>query len=196
MTSKTVTELLEETGVIMKGHFLLTSGKHSGCFLQCSQLLQHPQYTAIIAGQMAEPFKDHDLRAVIGPAMGGIILAYETARALGARALFAEPSGGKMILRRGFKIEAGEKVLVVEDAVTTGGSVQKVINLLLELQAEPVGVAAIIDRSAGKVDFGLPAHFLLSMEVASYDADDCPFCRSGKALQKPKGQYICPAQKK
>ena len=187
MKSKSVNELLEETGVIMKGHFLLTSGKHSGCFLQCSQLLQYPQYTAVIATQLAEPFRDLAVKSVIGPAMGGIILAYETARSLGARALFAEPSGEKMILRRGFNIEAGEKVLVVEDAVTTGGSVQKVINLLLDLQAEPVGVAAIIDRSAGKVHFGLPAHFLLSMAVASYDAVDCPLCHSGVALQKPKG---------
>ncbi len=187
MKIESITELLEEKGVIMKGHFLLTSGKHSDCFLQCSQLLQYPQHTAVIAGQMADPFRDCAVKTVIGPAMGGVILAYETARALGARALFAEPSGEKMILRRGFKIEAGEKVLVVEDAVTTGGSVQKVINLLLELQAEPVGVAAIIDRSAGKVDFGLPAHFLLSMAVASYDAGDCPFCRSGMPLQKPKG---------
>ena len=187
MTSKTVAELLEETGVIMKGHFLLTSGKHSGCFLQCSQLVQYPQHTAVIADRMAEPFRDHAVKTVIGPAKGGIILAYETARVLGVRALFAEPSGEKMVLRRGFKIKPGEKVLVVEDAVTTGGSVQKVINLLLELQAEPVGVAAIIDRSAGKVDFSLPAHFLLSMEVAAYEADDCPFCRSGVVLQKPKG---------
>jgi orotate phosphoribosyltransferase len=185
--SKTVTELLEETGVIMNGHFLLTSGKHSGCFLQCSQLLQHPQYTAVIASQMAEPFRDHAVKTVIGPAMGGVILAYETARVLGIRALYAEPSGGKMALRRGFKIEGGEKVLVVEDAVTTGGSVQKVIKLLLELQAEPVGVSAIIDRSAGKVDFGLPAHYLLSLEVASYDAGDCPLCRSRLTLQMPKG---------
>lgn len=186
MKREAVTELLEKTGVLINGHFLLTSGRHSSCFLQCSQLLQYPKYTAEIAALMAEPFKTHDIKTVIGPAMGGVVIAYEIARALGARALFAEPFEGKMILRRGFKIEPGEKVLVVEDAVTTGGSVQKVINLLLGLQAVPVGVSIIVDRSAGLVDFDQPVHALLSMDLPSYNPDECPLCQKGVPLEKPK----------
>jgi orotate phosphoribosyltransferase len=184
--SETVAKLLEKTGVIKNGHFLLTSGRHSSRFLQCSQLLQYPQYTAKIAALMAEPFLTRNVEIVIGPAMGGVVIAYETARALGARALYAEQVEGKMLLRRGFKIDPGEKVLVVEDAVTTGGSVQKVINLLLGLQAVLVGVSVIIDRSAGSVDFGQPTHALLSMDLPLYNPDDCPLCLAGMPLQKPK----------
>jgi len=186
MKHEAVAELLDQTGAIMKGHFLLTSGRHSSCFLQCSQLLQHPQYTAKIAALMAEPFRTDGVETVIGPAMGGIVIAYETARILGARAIFAEPFERKMILRRGFKIDPGEKVLIVEDAVTTGGSVQKVINLLIRLQAVPVGVSTIIDRSAGVVGFNLPTHSLCSMELPSYEQDNCPLCQTGVPLQKPK----------
>lgn len=186
MKREKVVELLEKTGVMMKGHFLLTSGRHSSSFLQCAQLLQYPQHTAEIAALIADPFKDAAVKTVIGPAMGGVIIAYETARILGARALFAEPIKGEMVLRRGFKIDPGEKVLVVEDAVTTGGSVQKVINLLLGFEAIPVGVSMIIDRSAGLVDFGLPAHSLLAMDLPSYNPGDCPLCLSGVPLQKPK----------
>ncbi len=181
-------ELLKQTGVIMEGHFLLTSGRHSGRFLQCSQLLQYPQHAEKVCRMMAEPFKDKQIETVIGPAMGGVILSYETARALGTRALFAERAEGEsMALRRGFKIAAGEKVLVVEDAISTGGSVQKVLNLLKQTGAEVAGVSIMIDRTSGKVDFGVPLQALLSMEIESYSPEECPLCREGVPLQKPKG---------
>lgn len=181
-------ELLKQTGVIMEGHFLLTSGRHSARFLQCSQLLQYPWHTEQVCRLMAEPFKKEQVETVIGPAMGGVILSYETARALGARAIFAERAEeGRMVLRRGFQISAGEKVLVVEDAVSTGGSVQKVLDLLAQSGAEAVGVSVIIDRTSGKVDFGLPMQALLSMEVESFAPEECPLCREGILLQKPKG---------
>ena len=170
----------------MEGHFLLTSGKHSGRFLQCSQLLQYPEYTAEVCRLMAKPFEQDNITAVIGPAMGGVILAYETARAINARALYAEPAEGKMVLRRGFKLTKKDRVLVVEDAVTTGGSVQKVLDLLKTLEVEVVGVAVLIDRSGGKVDFGLSAHYLLSMNIDSFDPEACPLCKAGIPLQKPK----------
>ncbi len=176
--------LLKETGVLMEGHFLLTSGKHSGRFLQCSQLLQYPEYTAEVCRLMAKPYEKDNITAVIGPAMGGVILAYETARALHARALYAEPAEGKMVLRRGFKLTKKDRVLVVEDAVTTGGSVQKVLDLLSTLEVEAVGVAVLIDRSGGKVDFGMPAHYLLSMNIDSFDPGTCPLCEAGIPLQK------------
>ncbi len=179
--------LLKQTGVIMEGHFLLTSGRHSTCFLQCAQLLQYPQHAEKVCRLMAEPFRDENIDTVIGPAMGGVILSYETARALGARALFAERTGeGKMALRRGFRVEAGEKVLVVEDAITTGGSVQKVLDLLAGTGAEIAGVSIMIDRTSGQVDFGVPLKTLLSMEIESYAPEDCPLCRKKIPLQKPK----------
>ncbi len=181
-------ELLKQTGVIMEGHFLLTSGRHSGRFLQCSQLLQYPQHAEKVCRMMAEPFKDKQINTVIGPAMGGVILSYETARALGARALFAERTAeGTMAFRRGFQVAAGEKVLVVEDAITTGGSVQKVLDLLKQTGVEVAGVSIMIDRTSGKVDFGVPMQALLSMEIESYEPAECPLCREGVPLEKPKG---------
>lgn len=187
MKGKIVTDLLKKTGVIMEGHFLLTSGRHSATFLQCSQLLQYPEHSATICRLMAEPFQNMPVDSVIGPAMGGIIPAYEVARILGTRALYAEPAGSKMILRRGFILEAGERVLVAEDAVSTGGSVQKVIDLLKECRAEAVGVTVMIDRTGGNLNLGLPTAALLQMAIESFDAQDCPLCRAGLPLQKPKG---------
>ncbi len=186
MNRSKISDLLKKTGVIMEGHFLLTSGRHSDLFLQCSQLLQYPELTAKVCRMMAEPFKNEKIETVIGPAMGGVILSYEVARSLGARALFAEPSGGEMILRRGFRVDAGEKVLVVEDAVTTGGSVQKVLDLLDNLGVELAGVSVMIDRTAGKLNFGVTTRALLTMDVFSYSPENCPLCRKGIPLQKPK----------
>lgn len=186
MNEKEIEQLLKDTGVIMDGHFLLTSGLHSSRFMQCSQLLQYPGQTEKVCRMLAEPYLEQEITAVIGPAMGGVILAYETARALGARALYAEPAEGKMVLRRGFKISPDEKVLVVEDAVTTGGSVRKVLDLLECIDIAAAGVAVMVDRSAGLVDFGLPTHSLLQVEIQSYIPDECPLCLEGIPLQKPK----------
>lgn len=177
---------MKNTGVLMEGHFLLTSGRHSDRFLQCSQLLQYPVYTTEICKLIAKPFENSNITAVIGPAMGGVILAYEIARVLKARALYAEPVEEKMDLRRGFKLYKNDRVLVVEDAVTTGGSVQKVLDLLEKLNADVIGVSVFINRSGGKIDFGLPAHYLLSMNIDSFEPETCPLCKAGIPLQKPK----------
>ncbi len=187
MKEKEILELLKMTGVIMEGHYLLTSGRHSARFLQCSQLLQYPDQAAKICAQMAASYRGSGVETVIGPAMGGVILAYETARALGARAIFAEPAEGKMVLRRGFTVRPGEKVLVVEDAVTTGGSVQKVLDLLDHHCADVVAVSTMIDRSGGSVSFRVSSAALLSMEIESYNSAHCPLCKEGIPLQKPKG---------
>ncbi len=181
-------KVLKETGVVLDGHFLLTSGKHSNRFLQCSQLLQYPEYVETLGSKMAAPFREQDIKTVIGPAMGGVILSYEIARQLGARAIYAEPEGDFMVLRRGFKVDRGERILVVEDAVSTGGSVQKVIQLLRSLDAEPAGVSVIFDRSSGKVDFGMPTSSVFTMEIGSYDPGECPLCKEGIPLEKPKGR--------
>ncbi len=179
--------LLKETGVIMDGHFLLTSGRHSARFLQCSQLLQYPEQAEKVCRLAAAPFKDKQVQTVIGPAMGGVIMAYETARALGARALFAERSEKDlMVLKRGFRVEVGERVLVVEDAVTTGGSVRKVFDLLEKSGVEIVGVSILIDRTAGKLKFEVPVHSLVSMDIESYAPHECPLCRDGIPLKQPK----------
>ena len=186
MDQKEIEQLLKDTGVIMDGHFLLTSGLHSSRFMQCSQLLQFPERAQKICQMLAEPYQGDGVNVVIGPAMGGVILAYETARALNARAIYAEPVEGKMALRRGFKVSPGEKVLVVEDAVTTGGSVSKVLALLESIGVAAVGIAVMVDRSAGRVDFGLPAHSLLQVEIESFKPEQCPLCLEGIPLQKPK----------
>lgn len=183
-----VLRLLRETGTLMEGHFLLTSGRHSGQFLLFSQALQCPPVAERLCQAMAEPFREAGVETVIGPAMGGVILAYEVARALRARAMFAEKAGdGSMALRRGFRLRPGERVLVVEDAVTTGGSVEKVLAVVRDAGGVPVGVSVVADRSAGAVDFGVPMHALVTLDIPSWLPADCPLCRQGLTLVRPKG---------
>jgi len=187
ITQDEVLAILRETGTIREGHFLLTSGRHSDRFLLMAQALQYPRHTERLCRALAEPFKGQRVDTVVGPAVGGIILAYEAARALGARAIFAEKSGeGAMALRRGFSLRAGERVLVVEDAVSTGGSVLKVIDLVRATGAVPLGVSIIADRTAGRLDLGLPLHALVSLDVQSWSPDSCPLCRAGVAVVRPK----------
>ncbi len=186
MNKEALITLLQDTGVLLNGHFQLTSGRHSGQFLQCSQLLQYPDKAETVCRLMAEPYRKTGIETVIGPAMGGILLAYEVARQLGARAVFTEKDNGQMALKRGFTISPGEKVLVVEDAVTTGGSVEKVLAILRQIGASIVAVSVIVDRSAVAPDFKLPMHALLKFEIESYVSGDCPLCRAGIPLVKPK----------
>jgi orotate phosphoribosyltransferase len=186
VNKKELYKLLKDCGVIMEGHFLLTSGRHSNLFMQCSQLLQYPEKTAQICRLMAQPFLDKGVETVIGPAMGGIILSYETARQLQARAVFTEQAGDKMVLRRGFSIKKRERVLIVEDAVTTGGSVQKVIDILRNTGADLVGLSVLIDRAPNPPNFGLEMKSLLKVDVESYFPGECPLCRSDIPLQSPK----------
>lgn len=190
MTREEILEIFTKTDVLKSGHFLLTSGLHSGKYLQCAQLLQYPDATEKAVGELAKRFKEVGIETVVGPAMGGIIISYEMARQLGARSIFAEREDGKMTLRRGFTIKPGEKVLVVEDVVTTGGSVKEVISLIKELGGEVAAVAALVDRSGGKVDFGVPAHYLLDLEVKAYAPDECPLCKDGIPIVKPGSRKL------
>ncbi len=183
-----IIELLKSTGVYLEGHFLLTSGRHSPNFLLLSQVVQHPEATERLCRQLAREFAGIQVDTVAGPAMGGVILAYELARALGARAIFAEKDEGRMAFKRGFAVTPGEKVMVVEDAVTTGGSVQLVIDALKELGAEVAGVGTIVDRSGGKADFGVPFKAALTLDIPSYSPEECPLCREGVPVTKPKGK--------
>jgi len=178
--------LFRETGVLLDGHFLLTSGRHSPQFLQCSQLMQYPTQAALVAASLARRFVTSDIDVVVGPAMGGIILAYEVARQLGVRALFTEKHDGELVLRRGFRLKRNERVLVVEDAVTTGGSVRQTIQEVEAAGGRVVGVGVLVDRSGGEVSFGVPHHALLELDVPSYDPDECPLCDQGIPLVRPK----------
>jgi len=183
MTKEKILEVFKETGVMLEGHFLLTSGRHSDKYMQCAKLFQNADVSEMFAKELAGKFDGVDL--VAGPAVGGIILAYEVGRQLGVKNVFAEKQNGKMTFRRGFEIPKDAKVLVVEDVVTTGGSVKEVVSLIREMGAEVVGIGSIVDRSNGKVDFGVPFEAVLSMEVISFDAEDCPLCKEGTPAIKP-----------
>ncbi len=185
MNQTEILEILRETGVLMEGHFRLTSGRHSGRYLQCAQVLQYPKYSEIIGKEIASRFAHEKIDTVIGPALGGVIIAYEVARALGVKSLFTEREDGKMRMRRGFHVNEGERVLVVEDVVTTGGSVNEVMEILVEQGAHVVGVGVIVDRSNGKVNFGVPMHSLVSLDIESYSPAECPLCQQGLPLVKP-----------
>ncbi|AAD35418.1 orotate phosphoribosyltransferase [Thermotoga maritima MSB8] len=180
-----IKEILEKTGALMEGHFILSSGKHSSRYVQCARLFEFPEYGDVVGEELAKLLKKYDVETVVGPAMGGVILSYVVARYLKARSLFAERENGVMKLRRGFFVKPGEKVAVVEDVVTTGGSVKEVIELLKEYGANVVCVGSIIDRSGGKVDFGVPFESLLKLDLPVYDPEDCPLCKQGIPAEKP-----------
>ena len=185
MTEAEVRALLEKTQAIMDGHFLLTSGLHSPHYVEKFNVLQHPEYTAQLCQAMAEKFKDANIETVVGPVTGGVILAHETGKALGTRAIFTERENGKMTFRRGFSLHEGERVLIVEDIVTTGGSIKEVIAAVREQGGVPVAVSMLVDRSGGTADFdGVPATALLHMTVETYKPEDCPLCRDKVPLTK------------
>ncbi|MCR4430414.1 MAG: orotate phosphoribosyltransferase [Tepidanaerobacteraceae bacterium] len=185
MDRQEILSIFSDAGAMLSGHFILTSGRHSDRYMQCARLLQHPEAAEKVCRELADKFKDAGIETVIGPALGGIIVSYEVARALRARAIFAEREDGVMSLRRGFALKPGERVLVVEDVVTTGGSVKEVIDLALSCGAEVVAVGALVDRSGGKVDFNVPAHYLLELEIKSYLPEECPLCKLAIPAVKP-----------
>lgn len=174
MTEKEVTDIFKQTGAMLEGHFVLTSGFHSPHYFQCAKVLQHPEYNSLFSSMTAANFKDTEIDTVISPAVGGIVFGTEVGRQMNKKTVFAERENGKMSLRRGFEISEGEKVLVCEDVVTTGGSVMEVIELVKELGGIVAGVGFIIDRSNGKVDFGTKQHSLAKMEVIKYAEDELP----------------------
>lgn len=185
MNREQALEIFRRTGVMQEGHFRLTSGRHSDRYMQCARLFEYPQDSAEVCSDIAAFFRDKKIDVVAGPAIGGIIMAYEVARILGVRNVFAERENGVMTLRRGFYVSEGSRALVVEDVVTTGGSVKEVVDFLRGSGVEIVGVGSVVDRSNGAADFGVPFHALLSMEVHSWEADECPLCRQGVPIIKP-----------
>lgn len=180
LSRKEAENIFTTTGALLEGHFLLTSGRHSNRYMQCAKVLQYPEYTEILARQLADEFRNDNIDVVVGPAMGGIIVSYEVARQLGVKSIFCEREGGVMALRRGFTISPGQRILVVEDVVTTGGSVKEVIEVVKNLRGEIAGVAVLVDRSGGQVDFGVKTKAVLILDITSYEPEDCPLCREGK----------------
>lgn len=185
MKKEELIQVFKENEAMLEGHFLLTSGRHSERYLQCAQVLKDPRVAERLAKKLAAIIPDKKIDIVIGPAIGGITLAYEAARQLGALALFAERENGVMTLRRGFKIPRGARVLVVEDVITTGGSVLEVARVIEDLGANVVGIASLVDRSNGQVDLGYPLYSLLPLEVISYSPEECPLCKQGIPFVKP-----------
>ncbi len=186
MNSEEAINLFREAGALLEGHFLYTSGRHGRQFLQAARVLQFPRYTERLCAAMAGQFAGQGVELVVGPATGGIILAYETARHLDCRAAFTEKDGEEaMALKRGFALKAGTRVLVVEDIITTGGSVKKTVSHLRERDAEVVGVSVLIDRSAGEARFDCPFKPLARLDMESWSPDACPLCQAGSSLIEP-----------
>ena len=185
LSKEEIKKIFIDSGALLEGHFRLTSGRHSNRYIQCARVLMEPKYTEALCSHLAKAFKDQKIDLVVGPAMGGIIISYEMARQLGTPSLFTERVEGKMALRRNFNIEKGQKVLVVEDVVTTGGSVQEVMDIVKEKGGEVVGIALLVDRSNDKIDLGAKIEACLSMDVISYKEKDCPLCKEGKPIVKP-----------
>jgi orotate phosphoribosyltransferase len=179
--------LFRRAGAYLEGHFRLSSGLHSPGYMQSALVLQNPADAAAVGSALASKVKDLRPSVVLSPALGGIIIGHEVARALGVRALFAERSGTPpaLALRRGFTLSPGERVLVVEDVLTTGGSTRETMALARALGAEVVGVAAIVDRSGGTIDFGLPHTTLITLSLPAYDEARCPLCAQGIPAVKP-----------
>ena len=186
MTSEEVLQLFTEAGGLLEGHFLYASGRHGSRFLQAARVLQFPRQTEQLCSAMADHYQNAGIELVAGPATGGIVLAYETARRLNCRAVFTEKdANGDMILKRGFALKPGTRTLVVEDVITTGGSVQKTVDHLAGRGAEIIGVASLIDRSGGKVTFQPRYTPLANITLESWDPADCPLCAEGRDLIDP-----------
>ncbi len=185
-----IMEIFLKTEALLNGHFLLTSGRHSNQYFQCAKVLQYPNYTEQVCKKIVDYFNSYDIDTVVSPAMGGIIVGQEVARQLNKRSIFAEREDKNLVLRRGFEIKPGEKVLVCEDVVTTGGSVFEVIEIVKRSGGDLVGVGFLVDRSNGKVNFGVPQISALKLEVVSYLPEECPMCKEGIPVMKPGSRKI------
>jgi len=198
MRPEDVSRLLESAGAIRQGHFELSSGLHSGTYVQCALVLQHPRYAEQLGRALAAEFHDLRVDCVASPALGGILLGHEVARAIGARpdgtatrAIFVERDArGSLALRRGFEVEPGENVLVVEDVWTTGSSTYEAIRVIEEAGGRVVAAGALIDRSGGQLELPVRAEALVELRMEGYDAADCPLCRAGSVAMRPGSRFL------
>jgi orotate phosphoribosyltransferase len=185
MRQEEVVERFRRTGALLEGHFVLTSGLHSTQYLQCALVLQHPAEAEPLGRAIAERFGAGEVETVAAPAIGGIVIGWEVARALGVRSIWTEREGGRMTLRRGFNVRPGERVLVVEDVITTGGSTRETCDALRAAGALVVGAASIIDRSGGRSDVGVQRVALATLDVPAVAPADCTLCARGVPAVKP-----------
>jgi orotate phosphoribosyltransferase len=185
MSPQRIEELLKLCGAYQEGHFELRSGRHSGGYVEKFRFLERPEIASELCRAMAEIYRDSKVERVAGPALGGVIIAYEVARALGVPCAFAERVGEKLEFRRGFNFKSGERVLVVEDIVTTGGSAREVVEAVRSAGADPIGAAVLVNRSGRPLDLGTPAVALLDLNIESFPPEECPLCRDGIRLHAP-----------
>ena len=185
LSERETLELYEKTGALMRGHFRLTSGLHSDIYLQSALVLQYPEHAARLGEALAAPFTDARAQTVLAPAIGGILVAHEVARALGVRALFTEREDGAMRLRRGFTLTPGERCLVVEDVITTGGSTREVVECVRASGGSVIGVGSLIDRSGGTAVFDVKRASLAMVSASTWPPEACPLCKSGGHAIKP-----------
>lgn len=191
MNQNELMDIFERTGAIMKGHFKFTSGLHSDTYIQCARVLQHPNHTETLVKNMVSIFKDDQIDLVVGPAVGGIIVAYEAGRQLGVPAIFTERENNKMVPRRGFVIPKAARILVVEDVVTTGGSVREVMDVVKDREGIVAGVGTLVDRSGGSVDFGVKRKSVVTLDsLQAFEPEACPLCRQGIPLTKPGSRNL------
>lgn len=193
MTNEEILSIFKSTEALLEGHFRLTSGLHSAQYFQCAKVLQFPRYTEMLCKIIVQNFSHLKIDVVAAPAIGGIVVAQEVGRQLNSRTIFAERTEGKMQFRRGFEIRQAENVLVCEDVITTGGSIEEVIDLVKKLNGNLVGAASIVDRSGGKVKLDVPLQFsILKMQVTNYQPEDCPLCKKNIPLVKPGSRETFP----
>ena len=185
MNRSEIIDVFKDTGALLDGHFILTSGRHSSSYFQCARVLQHPQYLTHFAEMIAEHFNKEKNDAVISPAIGGVVLGTEVGRILNIRTIFAERKDGDMCIRRGFKIEPGENILIVEDVITTGGSVREVMDQVINHKGIISGVGVMVDRSNGSVALHPNQFSIIAMEAKSYGSDEVPESLSAIPVQKP-----------
>jgi orotate phosphoribosyltransferase len=185
MTEQEILQIFKDSNALLEGHFLLTSGLHSPQYIEKFRVLEQPKYTEMLCIELAKKFKDDNITVVVGPMTGGIILAYEMGRQLGTKAIFTERVYGEMKFRRGFSLSPEDRVLIVEDIITTGGSVIEVIDVVNKFNPAITGIGCLVDRSNGKAKFEFPFKPLLVMDVVSYKPNECPLCKNGIPFIKP-----------
>ena len=190
MTRDELLDLYRRSGALLEGHFRLTSGLHSPGYLQCALVLQHPQHAEGLGRAIAELVRELRATVVLSPALGGVVIGHEVGRALGVRAIFAERQDGSLALRRGFTIDAADRVLVVEDVMTTGGSTRETIEVAKAAGGRVVGAASIVDRSGGTSRFDVPYISLLDVALPTYEPDKCPLCAQGLQVVKPGSRPV------
>lgn len=185
MTPEQILRHFEETGALLEGHFLLSSGLHSPKYLQCALALQYPADAARFGREIATLFANERIETVASPAIGGLVIGYAVAAALNVRFIWTERQEGRMTLRRGFSLRPAERILVVEDVITTGGSTRECIAALTVAGGTPVAAASIVDRSGGTADVGVPRKSLLELNVETFSPENCPLCAAGSTAYKP-----------